>query len=250
MAQPRLKSRPEFSNRSQGVRSRLRRTKRVPPATVSAPSLGARRSLAKFRRFFKHGFHDPLYIDWERDYKWEAHKRWESVLSWPAFSELLLTRRYADIAVQAVAIEARTNLLFSFEKMAVRDAVKAPSGARAFAEGLFEFLYGTSDIEVRFAQWCDMVGKLPRRQTRVLTWPVATVFGFIAQPKIHFFLKPMVTRRAADRYGYAFEYDSQPQWQTVQERSCIRAYRVARSTRLASEGHDRHPILLVGSRIG
>ena len=37
--------------------------------------------------------------------------RWESVLSRPAFSELLLTRKYADIAAQAVAIEARTNLL-------------------------------------------------------------------------------------------------------------------------------------------
>jgi hypothetical protein len=60
---------------------------------VSAHSVGARRSLAKFRRFFKHGFHDPLYIDWERDYKWEAHKRWEAVLSRSAFSELLLKAR-------------------------------------------------------------------------------------------------------------------------------------------------------------
>ena len=62
--------------------------------------------------------------------------------------------------------------------------------------------------------WPQEVVWLPRRQTRVLTWPLVTVFGFIAQPKTHFFLKPMVTRRAADEYGFDFEYRSRPNWQT------------------------------------
>jgi hypothetical protein len=35
-----------------------------------------------------------------------------------------------------------------------------------------------------------------------LTWPVVTEFGFIAHPRTHFFLKPKVTRLAAQRYGY------------------------------------------------
>jgi hypothetical protein len=33
---------------------------------------------------------------------------------------------------------------------------------------------------------------LPRRQSRVLTWPLITVFGFIAEPGTHIFLKPTV----------------------------------------------------------
>jgi hypothetical protein len=33
-------------------------------------------------------------------------------------------------------------LLFSFEKMALRDAVRSDAGPKRFAEGLFEFLYG------------------------------------------------------------------------------------------------------------
>ena len=48
----------------------------------------------------------------------------------------------------------------------------------------------------------------------MLTWPIVTVFGFIAQPRTHFFLKPMVTRRAAERYGYDLDYTSKPQWDT------------------------------------
>lgn len=41
-----------------------------------------------------------------------------------------------------------------------------------------------------------------------------TVFGFIAQPEQHFFLKPTVTRRAAQAYGFDFQYQSKPTWET------------------------------------
>jgi hypothetical protein len=212
MAQARPKSRPASSLRLARTPARQRKRPITPAATPL--SARARRSRAKFRRYFKQGFHDPLYIDWERDYKWEAHRRWEAELNLSVFSTLIHNREFPEIARRAVAIEARTNLLFSFEKMAMRDAIKSPSGARSFAEGLFEFLHGTSAMESRFTQWCEVVGSLPRRQTRVLTWPAVTIFGFIAQPKAHFFLKPTVTRLAAEQYGYAFEYQSRPNWQT------------------------------------
>jgi hypothetical protein len=57
------------------------------------------------------------------------------------------------------------------------------------------------------------VAGLPRKQSRVLTWPVATVFGFIAQPEAHIFLKPTVTRVAAKEYGFNFHYRSGPSWE-------------------------------------
>ena len=50
--------------------------------------------------------------------------------------------------------------------------------------------------------------------TRVLTWPLVTVFGFIAQPDAHIFLKPNVTRIAAKEYGFDFQYQSRPSWAT------------------------------------
>ena len=173
-----------------------------------------RRCRAKFLHYFPKGFHDPLYEDWERGYKWEAHKRWAETLGRETLQELLTAGRYREIATRAVAIEARTNLLFSFEKMALRDAIKPPSGARAFAQGVYDFLHGPDDMETRFDRWCEVVGKLPRRQTRVLTWPVVTVIGFIAQPQNHFFLKPTVTRKAAHRYGFPLHYRSRPSWET------------------------------------
>ena len=110
-------------------------------------------------------------------------------------------------------IEARTNLIFSFEKMALRDAVRSPTGARAFAEGLYDFLHGPGPNERKFDAWCGVVASLPRKQTRVLTWPVVTVFGFIAHPKVHMFVKPNVTRVAARAYDFDLHYRSRPSWE-------------------------------------
>jgi hypothetical protein len=50
-----------------------------------------------------------------------------------------------------------------------------------------------------------------------LTWPVVTVFGFLAQPDRHMFLKPNVTRVAAVQYGFAFGYQSRPNWATYSD---------------------------------
>jgi hypothetical protein len=185
----------------------------VRPAAAKG-SKGAVKCRRKFLRFFPKGFYDPKYVDWERGYKWEAHERWEDILGREEHRALLSREDYAEVARRAVTIESRTNLLFSFEKMALRDAVKPPAGARAFAEGLYEFLYGRASLETRFEGWCEVIGSLPRRQTRVLTWPLMTIFGFLAEPETHFFLKPMVTRKAATEYGFDFRYRSRPNWET------------------------------------
>lgn len=184
----------------------------------SGPVLkGALRARRKFLRVFPCGFTDETYLAWERDYKWAAHEQWVAQLSQDALHDLLGHRQYAEAAARAIRIESRTNLLFSFEKMALRDAVKSPAGARLFATGLHDFLYGEGPLASRFETWCEVVGALPRRQTRVLTWPVVSVFGFLALPNSHFFLKPNVTRWAALAYGYPLAYASRPSWAVYQD---------------------------------
>ena len=180
------------------------------------PSAGALSCRRKFLRFFPGGFRDETYIDWERDYKWETHERWEEVLGRAEMSALLRRREFAEVAARAVRVEQRSrySMIFSFEKMALRDAVKSEEGAQAFAEGLYQFLHGAGDVRRRFERWVEVVSSLPRKQTRVLTWPLVTVFGFIAQPETHIFLKPNVTRTAARAYGFDFRYKSRPDWDT------------------------------------
>ena len=184
---------------------------RRPALSSRSPAARCRR---KFLRFFPDGFRDEAYLSWERGYKYNAHEQWETELGRDTFGALLRAGRYLEAATRAVRIESRTNLLFSFEKMALRDAVKSAPGAKAFSTALYDFLHSGGQPERKFNDWCNAVANLPRRQTRVLTWPLLTVFGFIAQPRRHVFLKPNVTRAAADAYGFPFRYESRPDYAT------------------------------------
>lgn len=182
---------------------------RVTPGTA-----GYARS--KFLKFFPKGFQDEKYFAWERGYKWRAHERWEEALPRRVYRELLENGEFSEIAARALKSLSGTNLLFSFENMALRDALKSQEGAKQFAEGLFDFLYGRSAMRKRFEDWCDVVASLPKKQSRVFTHPVVTVFGFVAQPETHIFLKPNVTRTAALRYGFDLQYHSRPSSETYE----------------------------------
>jgi len=197
-----------------GSTNKIRNVHRTlkPLHRVSSPA--AARCKEKFLRFFPQAFRDETYLAWERDYKWKAHLQWEESLAQGVFRTLIEKGKFSEIAARATRIESRTNLLFSFEKMALRDAVKQKEGAKTFSLGLYDFLHGIGSLQEKLERWITVVGTLPRKQTRVLTWPLLTVFGFIAQPDNHIFLKPNVTRAAAEVYKFDFDYRSKPNWQT------------------------------------
>lgn len=170
----------------------------------------------RFLRFFPDGFYDPLYFDWEHDYKWGAHRLFQELLSKKNFESLLRKREYDEIASRALKVETRTTFLFSFEKMALRDAVKTSSGASIFAEGLYALLYEKGSWKNKFPAWIVSVSELPRKKSRVCSWPVVTLFPYLAQPKKYMILKPTAMRKAALELGYDLDYSSKPSFRTYE----------------------------------
>src|SRR5687768_1050532 len=102
--------------------ARIELKRREFPLKRSSKATNADRCRRKFLRHFPDGFYGEKYLSWERDYKTEAHERWVAELGKTQFEKKLGQGRYQDIAQTIVRIESRTNLLFSFEKMALRDA--------------------------------------------------------------------------------------------------------------------------------
>ena len=111
----------------------------------------------KFLHYFPKGFIDATYTAWERKYKSDAHFRFQQELNRQEYERLLSKKDYYEIALRAVKIETKTNLLFSFEKMALRDAVKQPEGAKAFAQGLFNYVYGKEELQQRFEDFAEKI---------------------------------------------------------------------------------------------
>ena len=193
-------------------------------SSASQPETGSRQAGARLSRakqrcrrhfldYFPDGFRDDSYRNTERAYKAAACAAWQKRLGSRELRTLVRRGQYREVAARAVAVESRTNLLFSFEKMALRDAVKSASGSRRFAEALLAHT-SQKPTQAAFEAWIEAIAGLPRRQTRVLTWPLVSVFGFLANPRTHIFLKPRVTQRAALAYGYPFDYAPRPNWKT------------------------------------
>lgn len=109
------------------------------------PAAGPARCRRKFLEYFPKGFRDPDYLELERNYKVATHRRWQEELGESQFVELLDARRFEEIAARAVRVEQRSqhSMIFSFEKMALRDAVvRSSEGAELFANGLYDWLHG------------------------------------------------------------------------------------------------------------
>lgn len=186
------------------------------PRASNVNYLGAARCRRKFELYYPDGFGDDAYLVAERSIKERAHLEWQRELGSAAFRKLLARGEYRQIADTAVRIESRTNLLFSFEKMALRDALRSAAGARLFSHELYAFLYSRGSAQRRFEDWRQAVAELPRTRGRVLSWPVLTVFGFLARPQKHLFLKPRVTREAARAYGFSLPYGTDPCWRVYE----------------------------------
>src|SRR5688572_15042685 len=112
----------------------------MPAKKINAKALAKHKK--RFLRFFPKAFADQRYEDWERSYKKVAHDLWSELLDQKEFSALLRRGDYSDIAARALKVESATKppFLFSFEKMALRDALRDPKGARDFSEGLHNLL--------------------------------------------------------------------------------------------------------------
>ncbi|MBC7537393.1 MAG: hypothetical protein H7281_01125 [Bacteriovorax sp.] len=171
------------------------------------------KSRNKFMKSYKAGFYDENYKSKERDFKWSAHEKWQEVLNKKEFRSLMTKKNYQEIALRALKVESSTVLLFSSEEKALHNGVKTPEGAEHFAKGLYQLLYGTASMEIRFNLWVECVGSLLKKQMRTLTWPMVTAFGFIAQPETHAYLKPIVTKNAALNYGFDYKDQPEPNWE-------------------------------------
>lgn len=175
-------------------------------------------AVERFLSIFPQGFHDPRYMESERNYKWGAHELWIEALGKSEFDRLLSVEEYDEITRRASQVEGRTNLLAVFEKAALHDAVKGSEAAKHFACGLYDLIHGADAFEPRFKRFVQVLDGLPQPKTQVAKWPIATIFPFLALPGEHLFLKPNVTQQAAKRRAFSLNYDPRPNWLTY---SCL-----------------------------
>ena len=174
---------------------------------------GAKR---KFLRHFPRGFSDPHYLSEEREYKVAAHDRFQQELGLERAKELLASGNVASIISQGSSILNSVHLIHQVESAAFHDAMLDTDAARTFYAALFQLLAAPEINAQIFELYTDAVISLPAARGKVASWPVATALPYIAQPGRFMFLKPEVTKVAAETLAFDLHYDPKPNWTTYE----------------------------------
>jgi hypothetical protein len=99
---------------------------------------------------------------------------------------------------------------------------------------MYNLLHEPGPRKERFVEWIVSVADLPRIKSRVLSWPILTVFPYLAQPAKHIVMKPSAMKFAAEELGYDLDYSSKPTYRTYE--------RLLHLADLVGEGiKDLHP---------
>ena len=119
-----------------------------------------------------------------------------------------------EVVHRLQSVVSKVNLLFPNEAMALRDGLKDEAGAKEFSKALSKFLRDADSTA--FDRLVEATESMPVEEGKssARKWPVVTIFPFLADPKRFMFLKPIVTRQAADRLAFDLLYETKPNWAT------------------------------------
>lgn len=201
-----------FAQRSEGRAT----TKSSRPASKKKFATTNQEEAVKlFLERFPGGFGADAYTAAERDSKWQAHQLFQQHLGGPRLAELLKDGKVQDCVRHALEAEAKTNLLSVFEKSRLKKALADDTFAASVLGALADVLAEETPTEATFTKYLTAVGAMPARGAqRAATWPVATIFPFLASPERHLFVKPRAAQAAAERLKLDLQYAAELNWAT------------------------------------
>lgn len=157
----------------------------------------------QFLADFPGGLHGEMYLKYERNYKVEASNFFKETLAKEKFSELLENHDF-EILASIIKKAYQTNLLASFEQIKLSEALKLPENIKVVSENLFDLLFGEEEVGQRLYKVAKNLKFLELDKWPTLTYPLFMMF-----PDKYMFVKPNLTKAAAQKRGFDIQYDSQ-----------------------------------------
>jgi len=164
-------------------------------------------TLKKFLENFPEGFQGKMLTHFELEYKWKAHEYCKEELSQEIWKTSLENEDYESLSVKIKRLYSKSNLLASFEMMDVGDAFKEPKGQKQLCIAFYNLLYGDAPIQERFNDTVKIFTLYKMDKWTTISYPL-----FIRFPKKYIFVKPMMTKEAAENRGFDIQYSSQVSW--------------------------------------
>lgn len=117
--------------------------------------------------------------------------------------------------------------------MDLKDGLELLENKKLFSETLFNLLYLEGDMSQRFMAFADCLLAIGAAK-----WTIATYFLFLRYPDEHMFLKPAVTKKAADLSAFELNYRPELNWLTYHTLLKFAAYLRTELTKLGLKPRD------------
>jgi hypothetical protein len=153
-------------------------------------------------------------MEGERDYKLAAHLKFQQRLGLTEIKNLMAQLDYRALAQKALKVVSAVNLLSPYESAAFHDAMRDDDAVQRLFTALLALFAEPRITEHVFESFANAIDSLPAARGKVATWPVATIFPYLAEPDRYMFLKPAVTKVAAEALGFDLKYRPELNWPT------------------------------------
>ena len=147
-------------------------------------------AIARFKGFFPSGFHDPAYLEMERNYKLAARA---CLIESAPLEDVIEGRHYS---MDGIRKAFQTNMLSVFEAARISQVLRGKT-ATDFVSAAARFTSGETGEGLH-----AMAGAIAPYGRA--SWPLVTYLPFFWRPDIHMFLKPEKTVDFATRVGHPF----------------------------------------------
>ncbi len=174
-------------------------------------------AVGKFLSTFPEGFSDRKYVGdfkaGERVYKDAFRDEYSKALGGGEGERLLAKGDVGELRRRILSV-ARINLLhFNWDLAPLKDGLASDEAAVAFFGALLPAA-SEKPSQGRFEALVRVLEAMPARGSPVASWPIATIFPYLAQPDEHMFFRPTPTIEAAKRLAFELNYKSNPNWLT------------------------------------
>ena len=173
-------------------------------------SLSLEELIKIFHKSYPEGFYDEKYIELERKNKEKISNEFINSFSKENLQAKISEDQYKDICEISKKLISATKIIHSIEKTNFRKAISIEENQKEFISVLYNFFYKTETIEEKdFFEYKEFFNNISCNK-----WTLITYFMNMIQPHKYPFLKPKVSKKAAEVFGFDLNYNMMPNWQT------------------------------------
>jgi hypothetical protein len=194
-------------------------TVRAKRSTAKAALWTREQGMEKFLNKYNGGFPDAWYRASHRDPRTKQHVMWNELLGGGKLRQLAQDQPHiaAQHMLKILDLPDKPLLHAKTELPRLRDAFMRTERMPALLIALADLL----DADVMTTELYDayltaFAALTPPGQKSAMSWPIVTVFPYIARPDNHMFLKPASMRNAAAGLGADIKFKSAPNAQTYE----------------------------------